>query len=514
MTSRIKKATTHVVQNESLLFEHSRPGRVGYSVPRLDVPEIPTDEAIDPSLLRSDDLDGMPELSEVDVIRHFTRLSTWNYCIDHGLYPLGSCTMKYNPRINERVARLEGFAALHPLTPPALAQGALEIINQLEQGLIKITGLDAVTTQPAAGAQGEMTGIMMVKAALTERGSPRKKVLIPDSAHGTNPASAAMCGYTVETVPSDANGGTNLEELNRHMNEDVAAFMLTNPNTLGKFEQNIKDICRIVHEKGGFVYMDGANMNALVGVAKPASFGIDVMHLNLHKTFSTPHGGGGPGAGPVAVTRELEPYLPFPRVVRRTDDRLALEFDLPKSIGRVRAFFGNFGVLVRALSYILTHGDTGLREATETAVLNANYIAHHLKDTYEVPYPGRVMHEVVFSDKRQLKHGVRNSDISKRLIDYGFYPPTMSFPLIVSGALMVEPTETESREELDLFIEAMKAIDAEAAEDPEILKHAPHTTRVGRLDEVAAARKPVLKWTSKSSSETQSRGTTSSESGR
>jgi glycine dehydrogenase subunit 2 len=492
--SRIKKATTHVTQNEGLLFEHSRAGRAAYSIPALDVPERDAEELIDKSLLRDDDLEGMPELSEVDVIRHFTRISTWNYGVDTGMYPLGSCTMKYNPRINERVARIEGFAALHPLTPAPLAQGALEIIRRLEESLAEITGLAAVTTQPAAGAQGELTGIMMIRAALAERGNPRKRVLIPDSAHGTNPASAIISGYTVETVPSNSDGMTDMEKLRRMMNEDVAALMLTNPNTLGKFEQNIEEVCRIVHDGGGFVYMDGANMNALVGVAKPASFGIDVMHLNLHKTFSTPHGGGGPGAGPVAVTAELEPYLPFPRVVRAGDDQLTLDFDRPKSVGRVRAYFGNFGVLVRALSYILTHGDEGLREATETAVLNANYIAHHLKDVYDIAYPGSLMHEVIFSDKRQTKYGVRNADIAKRLIDYGFYPPTMSFPLIVQGAIMVEPTETESREELDLFIDAMKSIDAEAAEDPEILRHAPHTTKVGRLDEVAAARKPVLRW--------------------
>lgn len=452
------------------------------------------EQLIDPRLLRDDNLEGMPELSEVDVIRHFTRLSTWNYCIDHGLYPLGSCTMKYNPRINENVARMDGFANLHPLTPASLAQGALEIVFRIEQCLAQITGLTAVSSQPAAGAQGEMTGLMMIRAALTERGNPRKKVLIPDSAHGTNPASAVICGYTVETVPSRSDGLTDLDELRRQMSEDVAALMLTNPNTLGKFERNIREICGMVHERGGFVYMDGANMNALAGVARPASFGIDVMHLNLHKTFSTPHGGGGPGAGPVAVTAELEPYLPFPRVARTVDGAFSLDFDRPKSVGRVRAYLGNFGVLVRALAYILTHGDLGLREATETAVLNANYIAERLKDTYDIPYPGRVMHEVVFSDKRQLKHGVKNADIAKRLIDYGFYPPTMSFPLIVSGALMVEPTETEGREELDLFVDAMNSISAEAAEDPELLKHAPLTTKVGRLDEVAAARKPVLRW--------------------
>ena len=493
-TSNIKKATTHSVQNEGLLFEESRPGRIGYSIARLDVPEQPLSDLVEKKYLREDDLQGMPELSEVDVIRHFTRISTWNYGVDTGMYPLGSCTMKYNPRLNEKMARIDGIANLHPLTPDQLAQGALEIVRSLEDCLARITGLAAVTLQPAAGAQGEFSGILMVRARLTDCGNPRKKVLIPDSAHGTNPASAIICGYTVETVPSTPEGLTDIEALRRSMTEDVAAFMLTNPNTLGKFEQNISEICDIVHEGGGYVYMDGANMNALVGVARPADFGVDVMHLNLHKTFSTPHGGGGPGAGPVAVTAELQPYLPFPRVAKSAAGTLYWNYDCPQSVGRVRAFHGNFGVLVRALSYILTHGDAGLREATETAVLNANYIAYHLQDTYDIAYPGTLMHEVVFSDKNQTPYGVKNVDIAKRLIDYGFYPPTMSFPLIVQGALMVEPTETESREELDLFIEAMKSIHAEAAENPEILKTAPHTTKVGRLDEVGAARKPVLRW--------------------
>ena len=476
------------------MFEISRPGKKGYSIPELDVPEVAQTELIDPALARTDDLEYLPELSEVDVIRHFTRLSTWNYGVDTGMYPLGSCTMKYNPRINERVARIEGLAGLHPMAPDVLAQGALEVILRLEEALGKITGLAAVTVQPAAGAHGELTGMMMIRAALTERGDPRKKVLIPDSAHGTNPASAVICGYTVETVPSNREGGTDMEALARMMNQDVAALMLTNPNTLGKFERNIVAICDLVHSRGGFVYMDGANMNALVGVVRPASTGIDVMHMNLHKTFSTPHGGGGPGSGPVAVSAELEPYLPYPRVVRKQDGSLAMDFNRPKSVGRIRAFYGNFGVLIRALAFILTHGDEGLREMTEAAVLNANYIAYHLRETYEIPYPGRVMHEVIFSDKWQLKHGVRNANIAKRLIDYGFYPPTMSFPLIVPGAIMVEPTETEGREELDLFIDAMKSIDAEAARDPELLKQAPLSTKVGRLDEVSAARKPVLRW--------------------
>jgi glycine dehydrogenase subunit 2 len=389
--NRIKKATTHTIQNEGLLFEESRRGRIGYAISKLDVPEQSTSELIDARFLRDDDLEGMPELSEVDVIRHFTRLSTWNYGVDTGMYPLGSCTMKYNPRLNEKVARIEGIANLHPLSPDELSQGAIEIVRHLEECLAKITGLPAVTLQPAAGAQGEFSGILMIRAGLTDRGDPRRKVLIPDSAHGTNPASAIICGYTVETVPSTDEGLTDIAALRQAMNEDVAAFMLTNPNTLGKFEQNIQEICEIIHEGGGFVYMDGANMNALVGVARPGDFGVDVMHLNLHKTFSTPHGGGGPGAGPVAVTAELQPYLPFPRVAQQQDGTLYWNDDCPKSVGRVRAYHGNFGVLVRALSYILTHGDTGLREATETAVLNANYIAYHLQDTYDIAYPGALM---------------------------------------------------------------------------------------------------------------------------
>ncbi|HKV42995.1 MAG TPA: aminomethyl-transferring glycine dehydrogenase subunit GcvPB [Blastocatellia bacterium] len=495
--SSIRKASTHVVQNEGLLFEESQAGRIGYSIPALDVPEIPDEELLGRDLVREDGLNGLPELSEVDVIRHFTRLSTWNYGVDTGMYPLGSCTMKYNPRINEKVARLDGFANLHPLIPAALSQGALEVIRRLEECLELITGLGAVTLQPSAGAHGELTGMMMIRAALTDSGGPRKKVLIPDSAHGTNPASAVICGYSVETVPSNGEGITDLDALDRMMTEDVAAIMLTNPNTLGKFERNIKRICSLVHQRGGYVYMDGANMNALVGVVKPAATGIDVMHMNLHKTFSTPHGGGGPGAGPVAVTSALEPYLPYPRIVSAAGGGLTLDFNRPKSVGRIRAYFGNFGVLVRALAFILTHGDEGLVEMTQAAVLNANYIAHHLKETYEVPYPGRVMHEVIFSDKWQTRYGIKNIDIAKRLIDYGFYPPTMSFPLIVHGAIMVEPTETEGREELDLFIDAMKSIDAEGRNSAETLKQAPLTTKVGRLDEVAAARKPVLRWSPK-----------------
>lgn len=489
----IKKATTHVNQNEGLIFERSRPGRVGYKLPALDVEAAPIESLIDPKLLRDSDLAGLPEVSEVDVIRHFTRISTWNYAVDFGMYPLGSCTMKYNPKLNERVARLEGFAASHPYTPDELAQGNLELLKELEDALAEITGLPAVSLQPAAGAQGEMTGLMVIRKCLESRGAARKLVLIPDSAHGTNPASAAVCGYQVKTIKSNANGAIDLENLRQVVNEDVAALMLTNPSTLGMFEENIEEICRVVHDAGGFVYMDGANMNALVGVTRPGDMGVDVIHLNLHKTFSTPHGGGGPGAGPVAVTKELEPFLPFPRVVSE-GDALRLDYNRPRSIGRVRAFHGNYSVLVRALCYILTLGPDGLREATETAVLNANYIAHHLKDVYEVAFDGQPMHEVILNDKRQQKYGVHTLDIAKRLIDYGFHPMTVYFPLVVPGAMMIEPTESEGREELDLFIDAMKSIAREAETDPELVKRAPHNTRIGRLDEAAAARKPVLRW--------------------
>jgi glycine dehydrogenase subunit 2 len=493
MTNRIKKVTTHISQNENLLFERSRKGARGYKLPELDVPLVPVDSLLDRSYRRKDDLEGMPELSEPDVVRHFTRLSTWNYGTDTGMFPLGSCTMKYNPKLNEFVARIESFANAHPLSPESAVQGCIELLTIAQDLLTEITGMHAVSLQPAAGAHGELTGMMMIRALLEDRGDQRKRVLIPDSAHGTNPATAAICGFTVEGIRSNERGLTDLGELEKRMDDSVAALMLTNPNTLGLFEENIEKICRLMHERGGFVYMDGANMNALCGVARPGDMGVDVMHMNLHKTMSTPHGGGGPGAGPVSVSKELEPYLPYPVPVKR-GERFILDYNRPHSIGRIRAFHGNFGVILRAVCYMLTLGSEGLRENTETAVLNANYIAHHLRDTYEIPYDGQIMHEVVFSDKRQQRYGIRNGDIAKRLIDYGFHPPTMSFPLIVPGALMVEPTESEGRQELDFFIDAMKSIDEEAKEDPELLKHAPHNTRIGRLDEVAAARNPVLRW--------------------
>src|ERR687883_713390 len=494
----ITKATTHVTQNEALVFERSQTGRRGYRLPALDVDETALDEIIPKEFQRDDDLEGMPEVSEVDVVRHFTRISTWNYSIDLGMYPLGSCTMKYNSRLNERVARIAGFANLHPLTNEEDAQGALQVIYELQQHLAEITGLPGISLQPAAGAHGEMTGIMIIRAFLDARdgiaASHRRTMLIPDSAHGTNPASAHLSGFSVKTIRSTAEGLTDLDHLRELCSHgDVAGLMLTNPNTLGLFERNIKQICDIVHEAGGLVYMDGANMNALVGVARPGDMGVDVIHLNLHKTFSTPHGGGGPGCGPCCCKKQLEPFLPVPRVVK-DDERFRLDFDRPQSIGRVKAFFGNFGMMVRALAYIQTHGPDGLREATEAAVLNARYVAHGLADDYDKPFDSPPMHEVVFTDKRQSRKGVHTLDIAKRLIDYGFHPMTIYFPLIVQGAMLIEPTESVGHQELDQFIAAMRSIAREAFEDPETVINAPHSTRIGRLDEAAAARRPVLRW--------------------
>ncbi|MGI9066217.1 MAG: aminomethyl-transferring glycine dehydrogenase subunit GcvPB [Pyrinomonadaceae bacterium] len=521
MKSEITKVTSHINHNEALIFERSQPGRIGYRLPPLDVEEQPITAIVPQQFLRDDDLEGVPEVSEVDVIRHFVRMSTWNYSIDLGMYPLGSCTMKYNSRLNEKVARIPGFAGLHPLTETGDAQGALEVIFELQENLKEITGLPGISLQPAAGAHGEMTGVMIIRAYIDARdgakvSAKRRTMLIPDSAHGTNPASAHLSGFSVKTIRSTTEGLTDLA----HLRElcaigDVAGLMLTNPNTLGLFERNIQEICRIVHEAGGLVYMDGANMNALVGVARPGDMGVDVIHLNLHKTFSTPHGGGGPGCGPCCCTKELEPFLPVPRIIRTGSgsDRVSLDsgasgvsedsgassifkldFNYPQSIGRVKAFFGNYGMMLRALAYIQTHGYDGLREATEAAVLNARYIAHALTSDYEKPFNAPPMHEVVFTDKRQTRKGVQTLDIAKRLIDYGFHPMTIYFPLIVQGAMLIEPTESVGHQELDQFIEAMRSIAREALEDPELVLNAPHSTRIGRLDEAAAARKPVLRW--------------------
>ena len=494
----IKKVTQHPTQNEALIFERSQTGRVGYHLPKLDVDETNLDDIIPAELRRDDGMGDIPEVSEVDVVRHFTRMSTWNYSIDLGMYPLGSCTMKYNSRLNEKVARIPGFTNLHPLAPEEESQGALELVYKLQEDLAEITGLPGVSLQPAAGAQGEMTGVMLIRAFLDKRdgeaSKDRRVMLIPDSAHGTNPASAALAGFTVKTVRSTNQGLTDFEHLRLLCDEGgVAGLMLTNPNTVGIFETNIREICDIVHNAGGLVYMDGANMNALVGVARPGDMGVDVIHLNLHKTFSTPHGGGGPGCGPCCCTAELAEFLPVPRV-EKDGERYHLNFDLPNTIGRVKAFFGNFGMMIRALSYIYTHGADGLQEATETAVLNARYLAHKIKDTYHAPFEGDCMHEAIFSHKNQSRKGVHTLDIAKRLIDYGFHPMTIYFPLVVEGAMLIEPTESVGRADLDAFADAMINIDREAQENPQLVIDAPHSTRIGRLDEAAAARKPVLRW--------------------
>ncbi len=488
----IRKVRPHPSQNEPLIFERSAPGKTACKLPPLDVPAVEPAAALGGENVRGE-IEGFPEVSEVELVRHFTRLSTHNYAIDHGLYPLGSCTMKYNPRANEAAAAITGLARAHPYQPEELAQGAMEIMAALEAALAEITGMDAVTLQPAAGAHGELTGILLVRAALEARGNPRRKVLVPDSAHGTNPASVATAGYEADNIPSNDRGMVDVEHLQRVVNEEVAALMVTNPNTLGVFEENIVQVAGILHAAGAMLYMDGANMNALAGVARPGDFGVDVMHLNLHKTFSTPHGGGGPGSGPVAVKKHLEPFLPLPRL-KRAGEQWAWDYDGPESIGRVRAFYGNFGVMVRALAYIMALGGDGLRQMTLDAILNANYIRRRLEPYYKLPHAAPTMHECVFSDERQASRGVRTSDIAKRLIDYGFHPYTVSFPLIVPGAMMIEPTETETKEELDLFIDALISIAREAEEDPELVKTAPHNTRIGRVDEVTAARKPVLRW--------------------
>ncbi|HET9179616.1 MAG TPA: aminomethyl-transferring glycine dehydrogenase subunit GcvPB [Terriglobia bacterium] len=493
MKERPRHARPHITRDENLIFERSSPGKCGVDLPVPEVQAASAVELLGDDLCRND-IPGFPEVSELEVIRHFTRLSTWNYGVDTGLYPLGSCTMKYNPRINEVVARLEGLATDHPYAPAELTQGCLKILYDTERCLAEITGMDAVSLQPSAGAQGELAGILMIQACLADHGNPRKYILIPDSAHGTNPASVTTSGYQVRNLKSDAHGCIDLAEIDRAMTEEVAGLMLTNPNTLGIFEVRIREICELVHRKGGLVYMDGANMNALVGVARPADFGVDVMHLNLHKTFTTPHGGGGPGSGPVAVRKVLDPYLPSPTVIQSPDGTYSLNYDRPKSIGRVRAFYGNFGMVVRALAFMAANGAEGLLQSTQDAVLNANYVMRGLQDLYDLPYNEPCMHECVLSDRRQAMRGVHTMDIAKRLIDYGFHPYTTAFPLIVPGAMMIEPTESASKEELDEFIEAMRAVAEEVEEDPEFVLDAPHSTRVSRLDEAAAARKPILRW--------------------
>lgn len=484
-----KKGTTGLLFEESSIFAQSVEGRRGVSL--KDKEELPFDANEAFGGLRRDGAPRLPNLSEVDVVRHFTRISITNYSKDLGIYPLGSCTMKYNPKIANRVAAFPGFADTHPYQPLDTVQGNLKICFELEHYLAEISGMDAVTLWPAAGSHGELTGMLMIHAYHASQGNPRKKVLIPDSAHGTNPASAATCRYEVVTIKSGPEGILEPRVIETVMDGDVAALMITNPNTLGIFEENFAQIAKIVHEKGGLVYLDGANLNAMMGYVKPGRIGADVMHFNLHKTFGTPHGGGGPGAGPVGVVQRLAPFLPVPRIKRCGDKFVTVE-DAPDSIGRINTFFGNFGILLRAYVYIRELGAQGLVDVTRMAVLNANYVRARLKDAYKLPYTRPTMHECVFSDERQNAYGVKTIDIAKRLMDYGFHPPTIYFPLIVSGAIMIEPTETECKDVLDSFCDAMLAIAKECEENPQLVRDAPTTPFRRRLDEVKAAREAVL----------------------
>ncbi|MCL6631484.1 MAG: aminomethyl-transferring glycine dehydrogenase subunit GcvPB [Alicyclobacillus herbarius] len=479
-------------QEVPLLFERSQPGRRAYTLPDLDVPEA--DAAADlGAFFRKSDA-RLPELGELDVVRHFTALSTRNHGVDSGFYPLGSCTMKYNPKRNEKMARLPGFTHLHPYQPEETVQGALALMYRLQHDLMEITGMDAVSLQPAAGAQGEWTGLLMIAAYHRDRGEKRDKVIVPDSSHGTNPASVTMAGLKAITIPSDAEGNVDLAALRAAVGPDTAALMLTNPSTLGLFETQIEEIARIVHEAGGLLYYDGANANAILGFTRPGDMGFDVVHLNLHKTFSTPHGGGGPGAGPVGVKKFLEPYLPKPVIEQDANGEYRWNWDRPLSIGKVKGFYGNFGVLVRAYAYIRTMGPDGLKRVSEAAVLSANYLMRRLQEAYEIPYKRVCKHEFVMSGVRQKEHGVKTLDIAKRVLDFGMHPPTVYFPLIVDECMMVEPTDTESLETLDRFADIMLQIAKEVENEPEVVKEAPHTTVVGRLDEVKAARKPVLRY--------------------
>jgi glycine dehydrogenase subunit 2 len=474
-----------LIFNEPLLWEKGAPGRCGFSLPANDTGDFPLNTEL------TGETPELPELSELDVVRHYTRLSQWNFGLDSGMYPLGSCTMKYNPKTNERQASLPGFTGAHPLLPEKLAQGTLKILFEMEGFLREITGMDAVSLQPSAGAQGELTGIMLISAWHRNRGECRTRFIIPDTAHGTNPASAALCGFSPVALNSNERGVISPEAVDKLMNDDVAGIMITNPNTLGLFEENIREVTEIVHSRGGLVYCDGANLNALMGIVQMGALGVDVMHVNLHKTFSTPHGGGGPGSGPVCVKKHLEPFLPVPRIIEEKG-RFSLSHRHPLSIGKVNSFYGNAGVIIRAYSYLLSMGPEELRNASRYAVLNANYIRASLRDIFHLPFDRPCMHECVFTDKNQQEHHVSTLDIAKRLIDYGFHPPTIYFPLVVKGAIMIEPTETESKETLDLFIDACKSIAREAAEQPELLQNAPSRSKVRRLDEVRAARNLCL----------------------
>jgi len=478
-------------REEPLIFEKSRPGRSASSLPRYELPRAEL-----PAALARAEAPRLPELAEPDLARHFSALAERNFGVDSGFYPLGSCTMKYNPRLNERLAALPGFADLHPHQSPEDAQGALELCFRLQEALAEIAGLDAVSLQPAAGAQGELTGLMLVRAYFQDRGEleTRRKVVVPDTAHGTNPASVTMAGFELQPVKTDARGNLDLDDLRRVVGSDTAALMLTNPSTLGLFEEGITEVARIFHEAGALLYYDGANLNAVCGISRPGDMGFDIVHFNLHKTFSTPHGGGGPGAGPVAVRRELEPFLPAPAIVRRDDGTFALDSERPKSVGRVRGFLGPFGVFAKAYAFIRVYGPA-LKEMSEAAVLNANYLLARLKDVYELRYDRLCMHEFVLSAcKLKREQGISALDVAKRLMDYGIHPPTIYFPLVVPEALMIEPTETESLETLDAFVEAMRRIAAEAAESPELLREAPHDRPVERLDEVGAVKRAIVRY--------------------
>jgi glycine dehydrogenase subunit 2 len=491
MTQVATETTTTVKHDKALIFELSHPGRVGYSLPACDVPEQQLNDLIPVKFQRKQPAE-LPEVYEVDVIRHYTALSRRNFGIDNGFYPLGSCTMKYNPKINEDVARFAGFAKIHPYQPEESIQGALELLYNLQQDLAALTGMDRVTLQPAAGAHGEWTGLMMIKAYHESRGEVRTKVIVPDSAHGTNPASATVAGFETVTIKSNDRGLVNIDELKKAVGPDTAALMLTNPNTLGLFEEQITEIAAIVHEAGGLLYYDGANTNAIMGITRPGDMGFDVVHLNLHKTMSTPHGGGGPGAGPVGVKSLLIPFLPTPIVERNEAGQFYFDYNYPESMGRVKSFYGNFGILVRAYTYMRTLGPDGLRKVSEYAVLNANYMMARLAPYYDVPFNRACKHEFVMSGNKQKQNGVRTLDIAKRLLDFGYHPPTIYFPLNVEESIMIEPTETESKETLDGFIDTMIQIAQEAIDNPELVINAPYSTVVSRLDETLAARKPVL----------------------
>ncbi|MBD5643910.1 aminomethyl-transferring glycine dehydrogenase subunit GcvPB [Clostridium botulinum] len=476
-----------------VIFELSSEGRKGYRLPDLDVPEVELSKLLPKNLLREDEID-LPEVSEVDVVRHYTALSNKNYTVDNGFYPLGSCTMKYNPKINEDIAALSGFSKIHPLQDENISQGALELMYDLKTRLCEITGLYDFTLQPAAGAHGEYTGLLIIKAYHEKRGdTKRTKIIVPDSAHGTNPASASVAGFDIVEIKSGEDGRVSIEELKKVLNDEIAGLMLTNPSTLGLFEKDIKLISELVHEAGGLLYYDGANLNAIMGIARPGDMGFDVCHLNMHKTFSTPHGGGGPGSGPVGVKKHLAKFLPVP-TVEKENDKFILDYNREDSLGKIRSLYGNFGVMVKAYTYILTMGKEGLKAASQNAVLNANYIKESLRDYYNIGKDDICKHEVILSTLKENPHHIATLDIAKRLIDYGVHPPTVYFPLIIEEALMIEPTESESKETVDEFIDAMKKIAVEAKENPELLHEAPVKAPVRRLDQVKAARKPILKW--------------------